>query len=253
MGCEVKQMGRPNRSEIFIRTPTLGSVSYKKQRALVVDALTDRNSGIPDRFTSEQVAAAIDPTAYDTTFKHGKMVVTINESVWFHLKELAKQGQLERIAQLGEKHPVGPVELPEPTTEAGEPTQLLAEWNDWEPSQLPLVLDADRKLVKSSQDVVCFTSWSEAVAAPDFGWPGDTRLHLGLLPQPFIGNLQRASIYVLSLNPGLDPTDYFGEYEVQEYRNALLANLKQQFHKTVPPFIFLDPRYGWHGDGTSEY
>jgi hypothetical protein len=247
MGCEVQQVGRPNRPEMFSRTSTLGTVSYKKQRALVVKALTDLNSGIPDQFTSEQVAAAIDPVAYDKTFKHGKMVVTIPESVEFHLKELAKLGQLERIGRQGKEQQVAPAQLSGFTPKAAEPTQLLTEWEAWEPRQLPLVLDADRELVKSAQDVVCLANWSEAIMAPDFGWPGDTRLHLGLLPQPFIGDLRRASIYVLSLNPGLDPTDYFGEFEVQEYRNALLANLKQQFHETAPPFIFLDPRHCWHG------
>jgi hypothetical protein len=81
----------------------------------------------------------------------------------------------------------------------------------------------------------------------------------GLLPQPFIGDLRLASIYVLSLNPGLQPSDYYGEYAVPEYRNAFLANLKQQFHEKAPPFIFLDPHYSTtpgivvSGGGTGNY
>lgn len=53
-------------------------------------ALTDPNSGIPDQFTRELVVAAIDPVEYGKYFKLGKMVVTVDESVQFHLKELAK-------------------------------------------------------------------------------------------------------------------------------------------------------------------
>jgi len=69
---------------------------------------------------------------------------------------------------------------------------------------------------------------------------------LGLIPQPFCGDLRHASVYVLSLNPGLGPTDYFGEYTVPAYRNTLLNNLKQESFGAIP-FFFLDPQYSWHG------
>jgi hypothetical protein len=64
---------------------------------------------------------------------------------------------------------------------------------------------------------------------------------------PFFGDVRHASIYVLLLNPGLGPSDYYGEYEVPEYRAALLANLRQQHRNGVLPFLFLDPRFAWHG------
>ena len=236
--------------DMFRRTSALGTVSYKGQRALVVAALTDPRSGIPAQFTLEEVVTAIDPVAYDKTFKRGKMVVTIPESVHFHLKEMARLGQIEHIA--GEDG--GPEVAPTETLRFGpavlQPTELFTQWALWEPSRVPFVLDADRDRLQSpqaSKSTATFASWPEVIAAPDFGRPGDTKLHLGLLPQPFIGDLRRASIYVLSLNPGLEPSDYYGEYAVPEYRNALLANLKQQFHETAPSFIFLDPRYSWHG------
>jgi hypothetical protein len=89
-------------------------------------------------------------------------------------------------------------------------------------------------------------SWAAATCADDFCAPGDKRLHLGLIPQPFIGNVLRASIYILLLNPGLTPDDYYGEYQVPAYRRALLANLKQRWRRETMPFIFLDPRYSWH-------
>jgi len=202
-------------------------------------------------------------------------------SVRYHLQELVSQDLLlqegdeaitqstlgERIASM-EKPPaarrnpkaidLGPImdgrmraAEAEPSITVFGPMELLKEWADWQPANHPpFVLSADKEKLeseRSSKAVVNIASWSEAIAAEDFGQPDDKRLHLGLLPQPFIGDLQRASIYVLSLNPGLGPTDYYGEYEVPEYKNALLATLKQQFDKSDSPFIFLDPRYSWHG------
>lgn len=127
---------------------------------------------------------------------------------------------------------------------------LLREWADWRPTGPPLILGSDQIVlnsVRSARSTVTIRNWLEACRAPDFCAPNDRRLHLGLLPQPFFGDLRRASIYILLLNPGLGPHDYYGEYQVSEYRKALLATLKQKFKKGSPPFLFLDPQYSWHG------
>jgi hypothetical protein len=47
----------------------------------------------------------------------------------------------------------------------------------------------------------------------------------------------------LSLSPGVDPSDYYGEYEIPAYRDALLVTLKRQFRDGGLPFMFLDLRY----------
>ncbi len=127
---------------------------------------------------------------------------------------------------------------------------LLEAWARWQPKQPPFVLAEDIEVLESAQSsraVVSHASWRQARNAPDFCAPGDRRLHLGLLPQPFCGDLRRATIYLLLLNPGLGPHDYYGEYEVREYRRALLENLKQRFRGARYPFLFLDPRFAWHG------
>ena len=230
--------------KLYARTPTLGSVHYSGQRGFIVTALTNQKSAIPNPFTRDEVVAALDPVAYEKTFTYGTMVVTIEASVQHHLRELVRLGQLEKLDRASVERETSPAK---PTGITSEPTQLLAEWAKWEPGSAPFVLGADRDMLESTESTVNFASWSDAISAPDFGRAGDPRLHLGLLPQPFIGDLRQASIYVLSLNPGLEPTDYFGEYEVAEYRKALLDNLKQQFGATARPFIFLDPCYSWHG------
>ena len=127
---------------------------------------------------------------------------------------------------------------------------LLQAWANWEPDSPPFVLGGDTEVLnsdRSARAVVTHCGWREVSRTPDFCAPGDRRLHLGLLPQPFCGDVRRASIYVLLLNPGLGPSDYYGEYRIAEYRAALLANLKQRPTNDVVPFFFLDPHFAWHG------
>jgi hypothetical protein len=127
---------------------------------------------------------------------------------------------------------------------------LLREWNEWKAETPPYVLSSDRPVLLSERFAhasVIRESWAEAMAADDFCAPGDTRLHLGLLPIPYLGDIQRATVFILLLNPGLGPDDYFGEYQITGYREALLRNLKQDFSHKSLPFLFLDPQYSWHG------
>ena len=126
---------------------------------------------------------------------------------------------------------------------------LLSEWAHWKFGSPPYVLEADRPVltVPRSASHLEVMNWPKIYAQDDFWAPGDTKLHLGLLPHPFHGNLRRAAIYILLLNPGLSTTDYYGEYAAPAYRKALLATLKQQFPRGSIPFAFLDPQFSWHG------
>ena len=126
---------------------------------------------------------------------------------------------------------------------------LLCEWGKWDPSNFPHILDADAAVLKSESwkpRVVKHRSWGDATGAPDFCMSGDTRLHPSLVPVPFMGDMRNASIYILMLNPGLGPADYF-EYEVPGFRKALIANLRQAKITGVMPFVFLDPQFAWYG------
>jgi hypothetical protein len=70
--------------------------------------------------------------------------------------------------------------------------------------------------------------------------------HLGLTPVPYIGDLARARIFILMLNPGFGHDDYYAEEMDELYRSRLSANLRQE-NATDFPFMFLDPRFCWHG------
>lgn len=127
----------------------------------------------------------------------------------------------------------------------GSGLDFIEEWGAWTAGSPPYVLAGDADVL-SARRAVLWQSWDEATSAPGFAVP-DGRLHLALLPQPFIGDMRNASVYVLLLNPGLGPTDYFGENEVPAFREALLDNLAQRFGHDRSPFLFLDPRFAWHG------
>lgn len=127
---------------------------------------------------------------------------------------------------------------------------LLREWANWSERNAPFVLKLDEHALlseRNSRRIISRGSWDQAYRAADFCAPKDSRLHLGLLPQPFLGDLRRASIYILGLNPGLGPGDYYAEYEVPRFKRALLLNLKQKSSRHSVPFLFLDPQYAWHG------
>src|SRR4051794_21540448 len=94
--------------------------------------------------------------------------------------------------------------------------ELIAQWQDCPLASPPFVLPGDSEVVDAS----AFTafrhpdySYTEFVESPAFASPG-IRHHLGLIPIPYVGDIQRAVIYVLLLNPGFSPDDYFGEERV---------------------------------------
>jgi hypothetical protein len=125
---------------------------------------------------------------------------------------------------------------------------LLAAWRRFAASAPPFVLEADEVLVQPSvakRWTAMHAGWREFTANPGFG-ASDRRLHLALLPMPFAGPLETASVVVLMLNPGLSPVDYFAEYEVPEFRNTLLSNLQRS--AACPEHLnpFLNPQFAWH-------
>ena len=126
---------------------------------------------------------------------------------------------------------------------------LLNEWRKWDSGDFPYVLDRDANVLESPSWkpwTAKYRGWRKATGDPDFCKSEDKRLHLGLIPVPFMGDMLNASIYVLMLNPGLGPGDYF-EYKVPSFRQALLANLRQERITGVMPFVSLDPQFAWHG------
>lgn len=110
------------------------------------------------------------------------------------------------------------------------------------PDDLPILQKKGAKLIDA--DAVDFESF---LAGSRFGDFDDNRLHLSLLPAPYSGDLRRAEIVILLLNPGFSFTDYWAEYKRPEFRKRRLDTLQQEFTGVEFPFLELDPEFCWHG------
>ncbi len=80
-----------------------------------------------------------------------------------------------------------------------------------------------------------------------FGDFDDHRLHLSLLPVPYVGNLHDADIVILLLNPGFSYADYWAEYKVSAFRKRSEETLLQSLDGVEFPFFGLDPQFCFHG------
>ncbi len=127
----------------------------------------------------------------------------------------------------------------------GAKQRLVSAWREIRPKG-SLILPGDRAVLESQQDyTVLHESFASYCSDPYFGLPDD-RLHVGLTPIPYIGDLARADIFLLMLNPGLHPGDYFAEERFPKYRGLLFDSLHQ---KRVKRFPFLEPELSWHPGG----
>src|ERR1041384_1395391 len=111
---------------------------------------------------------------------------------------------------------------------------FLRAWSEWRAVFPPYFLPEDRQALSllSQTKRNCHTSWGRYIRHHDFSADKDGALHLGLLPQPFFGNLSKARVVVLSLNRGVGPEDYYGEYRDPVLRQALLASYRQPNHRS---------------------
>ena len=75
--------------------------------------------------------------------------------------------------------------------------------------------------------------------------PDDRSLHLSLFPVPYAGDLEKAKVIVLLLNPGFNYSDYWAESKALKFRERLKRNLDQDFDGVKFPFMFLDPQFCW--------
>ncbi|WP_437877275.1 hypothetical protein [Sorangium sp. So ce513] len=112
-----------------------------------------------------------------------------------------------------------------------------------------MILDGDEPVLEPWRGRALYTfdsTWDGYTSQATFGDGSDVRLHLSLVPVPFVGDVQRASVVILLLNPGLKPQDYYGELHVPSFQLRILGNLRQQFDRVECPFLCLDAVFSWH-------
>lgn len=109
----------------------------------------------------------------------------------------------------------------------------------------PRILECDREVLKRRQRDeldVCYASWQDFLSDPSSFQDGN-QLLLNRFPMPYAGDLSKASIFILTLNPGHELADYYFEFEDDIYRQALVNNLKQENLDPKFPFFPLNPRF----------
>lgn len=120
---------------------------------------------------------------------------------------------------------------------------LIARWRACPLDTPPYLFPGDeRRTLESATHP--HKSFRDYIESSTFGVT-DARLHLGLLPVPYTGDLVGAKIYILMLNPGFSPADYYAESHSAEFREAMIGNIRQD-RVGEYPFLYLDPRFAWH-------
>lgn len=124
-------------------------------------------------------------------------------------------------------------------------TEIIEAWRDWHREGASGLLKGDHALSTAPDKLCDIRGWDAFVGGDQWASKTD-RVHLGLLPMPYVGSLATARVFVLLLNPGFSPLDYFGEYRVPEYRTALSDCLVQNEASDSRGFYFLTPESSWH-------
>jgi hypothetical protein len=127
--------------------------------------------------------------------------------------------------------------------------QLINAWRNFPPHVFPRLLPEDKEMVNQTDRVLIYRSYEKFITNSHFGDKASTQFHLGLLPQPFVGNLSKASIFILLLNPGLSAGDYYALHHSRAYADAIKRNLSQENEADDFPFFFLNPQFSWTPGG----
>ena len=123
--------------------------------------------------------------------------------------------------------------------------RLIELWRKCPLDNPPYILPEDNTRLQKFP-LTIFSSFERYIGSDAIAKKTDTSLHVGLLPVPYVGNIQKAHILILMLNPGLSHGDYFAEYNVMEFREAVIRNLRQENTGHDDSSIFLNPRFAWH-------
>jgi hypothetical protein len=125
-------------------------------------------------------------------------------------------------------------------------SELINAWRNWQASGARGVLPGDEALL-DRPDLTCnHRSWEDFVASDEWVTKSK-RLHLGLTPTPYVGSLETACIFVLLLNPGFGPLNYFAEYQAPDGQAMHLDCIAQNDANARRGFYLLTPESSWRG------
>ena len=127
------------------------------------------------------------------------------------------------------------------------PSSLVHFWSEFRLGMSTNVHPQDLELLNSWKlDSEVHVSVEQYVNSDVFGHDGST-LQLGLTPAPYSGDLSKADIFILMLNPSFSIVDLFGEYDMPEFKQAVEKTLRQDLQDEEFPFVYLNPKFCWSG------
>lgn len=125
---------------------------------------------------------------------------------------------------------------------------LVEFWLAFTPSEPPHIHPADAEFLEQSGRTVTQVEardFGSFVRSSDFGkWDG--RFHLSLLPAPYLGDLDRADIFLLLINPGVALQSYLEQAD-HRYLELWEKTLRQRLDGTAFPNYAVDPANSWCG------
>jgi hypothetical protein len=119
---------------------------------------------------------------------------------------------------------------------------LVARWRSVQRS--PYLFPRDKVVL--GDRLLTISGMEAFLQSASFGDRKEKKFHVGLLPRPYTGNLRTARVFILMLNAGLHPGDYFGEEHFPEFRRAVRRNLIQELKGEQFPMFLLNPQFAWH-------
>ncbi|KAF0111111.1 MAG: Uncharacterized protein FD147_1212 [Chloroflexi bacterium] len=123
---------------------------------------------------------------------------------------------------------------------------LVEKWRQVDLEKPPYIFPGDEQLIRGRKIDPDIKSYEEYVARLGEVKEFPNKLHVGLIPVPYVGNLETAKFFILTANPGLGTTNYKGEYDDSKYRKQLIINLRQENFDEYP-FMSLNIEFAWLG------
>jgi hypothetical protein len=124
---------------------------------------------------------------------------------------------------------------------------LINYWRSFNWQVGPFITKDDKSVLDESK-ACYYQSYSDYISSPDFV-KDKPIFHLGLLPSPYCGNLSSARVFILMLNPGFSPLNYFAEETSISLKDEIIKTGRQENIDSEYPFFFLNPKFVWTGGG----
>ena len=119
--------------------------------------------------------------------------------------------------------------------------RLLDAWKSVAHSRAPFILKGDGAAL-GSEGILWNSLDESAFLDSDQFLRKSDQFFMGLVPQPYLGRVLNASVYILMLNPGFSSLDLYAESNEKAFKSALLEQLDG-----TRPNLYMDPRFHWTG------